>query len=195
MGKLICLEGIDGSGKTTVIKKLQEKLKAEGFDSFCFKFPSETTEGKKLKAMLLKGGCYNPYYIHLLFETDKLSCQDNLTLLLKQNDFLFLDRYRLSNIVYGVAKGFDKDWCETIGRYFLVPDHRILLTCSMEIVKERLLARPFRDNNEKNIELLEKVNALYETFGEEGGYTLVNNENNLENTVDRIYKIITWGNK
>ena len=49
-GFLIAIEGIDGTGKTSIVKSLLEKLTKDGYQVISFKEPTNETEaGKKIR--------------------------------------------------------------------------------------------------------------------------------------------------
>ena len=55
MGKLIVIEGIDGSGKSTQYKKLRERLENEGRDFRTLVFPRYDNPSSALIRMYLGG--------------------------------------------------------------------------------------------------------------------------------------------
>ena len=53
-GKLITFEGIDGAGKTTQIKFLEEELRREGVSYQIFREPGGTILSEKMRRILLE---------------------------------------------------------------------------------------------------------------------------------------------
>ena len=66
-GKFIVFEGIDGSGKTTQLKLLGEKLAALGCPVLCTREPGGTRVGEKVRELLL-----NPQYGELVPRAEAL---------------------------------------------------------------------------------------------------------------------------
>ena len=65
MGKLIVIEGTDGSGKSTQFKALSQRLEAEGVAFKHLVFPRYSEESSALIRMYLKGE-FGGFAVHLL---------------------------------------------------------------------------------------------------------------------------------
>ncbi|MGB9808580.1 MAG: dTMP kinase, partial [Caldanaerobacter sp.] len=52
-GKFISFEGIDGCGKTTQVKLLEEHLNKKGYDLLVLREPGGTRVGEKIREILL----------------------------------------------------------------------------------------------------------------------------------------------
>ena len=55
MGRLIVIEGLDGSGKSTQLELLPKKLKARGTDCRTVSFPQYESDSSALVKMYLRG--------------------------------------------------------------------------------------------------------------------------------------------
>ena len=55
MGKLIVIEGLDGSGKSTQLNLLEERLKKAGKDCKTVSFPDYESDSSALVKMYLRG--------------------------------------------------------------------------------------------------------------------------------------------
>ena len=55
MGKLIAIEGLDGSGKTTQIELLSKRLREEGIPADTISFPNYESDSSALVKMYLAG--------------------------------------------------------------------------------------------------------------------------------------------
>ncbi len=110
MATLIAIEGIDGSGKGTQAKLLQERLVVEGQRAALLSFPrySETLFGEAI-GQFLNGEFgaldeVDPFLAALLYAGDRSESKDFLLSLLAENDVVVLDRYVASNIAHQGSK-------------------------------------------------------------------------------------------
>ena len=111
MGKLIVLEGIDGSGKSTQFKLLCDRLASEGRDFMRIRFPRYDEPSSALIKMYLEGqfgqepDAVNAYAASSFFAVDRIA-----SFLLDWRDYYELgglvltDRYTTSNAIHQGAK-------------------------------------------------------------------------------------------
>jgi dTMP kinase len=108
--KLVVIEGIDGSGKSTQIRMLQDFLKKTGRKSEYLHFPrTEAPYFGELIARFLRGefGSLNnvdPYLVAMLYAGDRKDASGTIKKWLSENKTVLLDRYTYSNIAYQCAK-------------------------------------------------------------------------------------------
>ena len=110
---LISFEGIEGSGKSTQIKKFTEYLKSKNQDVHYFREPGGTKFGEKLREAILDSD--SP--IHPLAEANlfaasraQLLSEKVIPLLEKENQIIILDRFIDSSIAYqGIARNLGID--------------------------------------------------------------------------------------
>lgn len=71
-GCLICLEGIDHSGKTSQAGILRDKLNENGFKTITMRFPDRTTDtGTIINSYLQNGIEKDDHTIHLLYSANR----------------------------------------------------------------------------------------------------------------------------
>ncbi len=111
MGKIIVIEGLDGSGKATQTKLLYEKLLAAGKQVRRLEFPDYENPSSALVKMYLSGDFgkdpadVNAYAASAFYAVDRVASFLQVWKKDYPADTVFLcDRYATSNIIYQMAK-------------------------------------------------------------------------------------------
>lgn len=108
--RLIVIEGIDGAGKSTQIKILQNYLLEAGYSVEYLHFPRlNTPYFGELIARFLRGefgsiDSVNPQLVAMLYAGDRMDAAPLLRSWLNEGKIVLLDRYTFSNIAYQCAK-------------------------------------------------------------------------------------------
>lgn len=110
-GRLIIIEGGDGSGKATQSLKLVERLNAEGTKALRITFPNYESPSSSLIKMYL-GGTFgdspeavNPYVASTFYTVDRFaSFTTEWKTAYEQGTVIIADRYTTSNLVHQGAK-------------------------------------------------------------------------------------------
>lgn len=108
--KLFVIEGVDGAGKSTQIKFLQDFFRNMGYKSEYLHFPrTDQPYFGELIARFLRGefGSLNqvdPYLVALLYAGDRKDSSELIKSWLNEGKIVLLDRYTYSNIAYQCAK-------------------------------------------------------------------------------------------
>ena len=168
-GKLIAIEGIDGSGKTTQAKILCKKLKGMGHKVHCTKEPTSQPTGKFIRKVLSGEIPVPPVAIQYLYGADRAVHQIELVKYLKQGYYIITDRYFWSSVAYGTS---DMD---TVDDYFLVafsmlsfynrflkPDITFYLKVSPKVGEKRVEEMGKKKEIYENMEKLTKITKGYD---------------------------------
>ena len=104
-GKLIALEGIDGSGKRTQLDLLVRELEARGQATLRISFPRYESSFGKLVARYLNGEfgsleTVDPHLSALLYAGDRLEARAALESALSAGKIVLADRYIGSNLAH-----------------------------------------------------------------------------------------------
>lgn len=106
----IVLEGLDGAGKSTQIRKLQELFAQRGLQSEYVHFPRfDAPVYGELIARFLRGefggvDAVDPYLVALIFAGDRAEAGPQIRQWLSQGKAVILDRYVYSNVGFQCAK-------------------------------------------------------------------------------------------
>jgi dTMP kinase len=104
-GKLIALEGIDGSGKRTQLDLLADALQARGLATFRISFPRYESFYGKLVGQYLNGdfgalSAVDPHLSALLYAGDRLEARPEIEAALAAGQYVLADRYIGSNLAH-----------------------------------------------------------------------------------------------
>ncbi len=118
-GILIAVEGIDGSGKSTLVKHITEQLSSQ-LPIIATKEPGGTPLGKQLRTLVQERTvplCSKAEY--LLFATDRAQHFDELIIpALANNKIVISDRMADSSLIYqGYGRGLDMNIIKTVNTW------------------------------------------------------------------------------
>ncbi len=163
-GKFIVLEGLDGSGKSTQLKRLSESLKAKGETVVLTAEPTNFETGGYLRRILSESQKKNMYLQGALFLADRLEHithpETGILQYLEKGVTVICDRYYYSSFAYqGTAS--DMDWVMNINLdcpQILTPDLAIFLDVNPDTCKARIdQVREKPELYEKDITLMRKI--------------------------------------
>ena len=100
MKMLICLEGIDGVGKTTLSLKLSNYLAHECYTTKIFAFPSTDFVKQSIAFCLNRNYSFSPASLAMLFGLDIYNRQHDISSAIQYYDVVLLDRYFYSTLAY-----------------------------------------------------------------------------------------------
>jgi len=108
-GKLIAIEGIDGSGKRTQVDLLEKALIAAGHAVFSTGFPQYDSWFGKMVGQFLNGDfgaleTVDPHFSALLYAGDRFEAKFRLETALKMGKIVLADRYIGSNLAHQTAR-------------------------------------------------------------------------------------------
>jgi dTMP kinase len=105
-GKLIVIDGTDGSGKGTQVALLLKRLKKEGHKTYLVDFPQYGKKSAGPVEELLNGkyGMLNPYQGSLLYAVDRLDASFGIHKALAEGRVVIANRYTTANAGHQGAK-------------------------------------------------------------------------------------------
>jgi len=191
-GILICIEGLDKSGKTTQSLLLVEALKREGFDATYTSEPSSGEIGKFIKRYVLgqKEKRIPVVAEALLFAADRAEhVEREIKPLLEEGKIVISDRYVYSSIAYQGAAGLDIGWIEEINRMALEPDLAIYIDVPVEVVIRRFKKGKDRTIME-NPEVQRSVREIYLKLVKEGKLIMIDGNRSIKSVFSQIRRIV-----
>lgn len=137
-GTLVCVEGIDGSGKSTQLALLRDWLKSIGKDVIYTEWNSsplisQTTKLAKKKNML------SPRTFSLLHAVDFADrLKQVIAPALKAGFIVLADRYAYTAFARDVARGVDPKWVREVYNFAIKPDLTIYFDIDPKTSMERI---------------------------------------------------------
>ncbi len=207
-GKLIVLDGLDGSGKGTQAARLTDLLTAEGRNVLRVSFPNYGSDAAKLLDSYLHGGFgtdpndVNPYAASTFFAIDRFaSYHQGWKKHYLDGGIIIADRYTTSNAVHQCSKLPQSEWDGFLNWLFPyeydllglpAPDCVIYLQMDPAVSQKLMTGRyqgdeSKKDIHERNPEYLAKCRAAAEYCAKKLGWQTVScDADGAPRTVDEI---------
>jgi dTMP kinase len=165
-GVFICIEGLDGCGKTTQAKLLAKKL-MKSHNTLYTAEPSRGNIGTFIRKRCLYGEKRLSTVVEaLLFAADRVEHVENEIIpALSEGRLVISDRYVYSSLAYQGAAGLSLEWIETLNDHALKPDLAVFIDVELETVMNRLKSKR---SVMENMKTLKKVRDVYLKFVEKG---------------------------
>lgn len=139
-GKLIVVEGIDGSGKSTQIDLLHKWLQAKGKSVYFSEWNSSPLV-KSTTRLGKQNKMFTPTTFSLIQATDFADRWENFILpMLKAGVIVLADRYAFTAFARDVARGVDPQWVRNLYSFAYKPDLILYFRVSLDVAVERILS-------------------------------------------------------
>ena len=187
-GVFICIEGLDGCGKTTQTKLLVRNLRKIGYDAVYTAEPTRGKIGRFIKKYCLHGEKRISAVVEaLLFAADRFEhVKNDVVPALNKGKTVVSDRYVYSSYAYQGAAGLDLKWIEKVNEHAIRPDLAIFVDVEPEIVVKRL--KPKKSVME-NLETQRKVREVYLNFVEKGELARIDGNKPIKAVANDILKV------
>jgi len=153
-GKLIAVEGLDGSGKSTQLYLVKRWLELEGYRVFLTEWNSSilvkpsTTKGKREQLL-------TPTTFSLIHATDFADRYERQILpLLRAGYIVLADRYIYTAFARDAVRGLDREWLERLYTFAVHPDITLYFRVPLEVSLQRILeGRPQLKYHEAGLDM------------------------------------------
>lgn len=142
-GRLIVFEGIDGTGKSTQIRLLSERLRERGLSVVTDYEPTRGEWGMRVRSAALSGARLSVQEeMHCLLQDRREHVQGVIAPALAAGSWVLLDRYFLSMMAYQGASGGDVQQILALNLEFAPePDMAFWLDLPAELAMQRIQHR------------------------------------------------------
>lgn len=210
MGKLIVLEGLDGSGKSTQLDLLFKNLKDSGKNCKWVSFPNYDSDSSALVKMYLGGefgskpGDVNAYAASVFYTVDRFaSYKSDWGNFYTDGGTIVSGRYTTSNAIHQASKLPEDKWEDFLSWLYDFefdkigiprPDKVIFLDMPVE-VSQKLLSKRYsgdegkKDIHESDVAYLENCRKAARFTAEYSGWSIINcAENGNARSIEEIAK-------
>lgn len=202
MGMFITIEGPEGSGKTTVAKKLVEVLNEKGYQVVYTREPGGVAIAERIRDIILDVNNTNldPRSEALLYAASRRQhLVEKVLPALAEDKIVICDRFVDSSLAYqGYARGIGIDEIYNINLFAINntwPDITILLDIDPEIGLQRIMSNRQNEVNRLDLEGInfhKKVHEGYNIIKEKykDRITLVDGNRNKEEVFEDVYNLV-----
>ena len=186
---IITFEGGDQAGKKTQSAMLQRKLRSAKLKTRLFSFPDYTTPiGKEIDRYLHGKRKYPAQVIHCLLAANRWERASDLQDAKEKNSVIIMNRYRESNLVYGITNGLKLAWLEKIDEGLPKSDLVIVL----DVPQKESFARKKqnRDKFEKNKQFSNKISQGYRKLAKKKRWKVVDASQSKDEVHKDVMKIV-----
>lgn len=189
-GKLIVIEGIDGSGKSTCAKNLAEKLNSINIKTIYTFEPTHSRYGAKLREGMLSEDLDAEEELLLFVKDRKEHIEYMIKPALEEGYFIILDRYFYSSIAYQGAKGIDINRIINMHKDFIIkPDIVFIFHLPIDIALNRIISKRGIADRFENETYLKKVDKIFHSFNEPFIYHIDTNKD-IKIINDELFNIL-----
>lgn len=173
-GLFVIFEGIDGSGTTTQVRAVVDRLNAMGHAAYATCEPSRGPIGVFIRQILTRSvlvdageiASFDWQTMALLFAADRLDHVEREVLpALREGKIVISDRYLLSSLAYQSATAENAkmavSFVRTVNQEAQVPDLQIVFDVDADVARERRAARGGQAELYERDELQRRLASLY----------------------------------
>lgn len=202
MALFVTIEGPEGSGKTTIGKKIVEKLIASGYEVIYTREPGGIEIAEQIRNVILdvKNTNMDPRTEALLYAASRRQhLIEKIVPALKDNKIIICDRFVDSSLAYqGHARKLGIDNVYEINKFAidtLMPDLTLLFDIDPKLGLERINANKLREVNRLDLEQLEFHTLVREGFlkiqsREPNRIKIVDASKSIEEVFNAAYQLI-----
>jgi dTMP kinase len=204
-GKLIVVEGIDGSGKSTQIDLLHKWLLSKGHSVYFSEWNSSELV-KSTSRMAKEKKMFTPTTFSLMTATDFADRWERYIYpLLKAGGIVLADRYAFTAFARDVARGVDPKWVRSLYSFAPMPDLTLYFRVPLDVAVDRILSSRAKikyyeagmdlglsDNKVTSFRLFQqRVIDEYEKMVDEFGMTVLDGTESVQKEQKVVRQLVT----
>jgi len=183
------LEGIDGSGKTTIANMIIKDLSKMGFKTLYTREPTDSEIVNSVKTTY--NDLRDPYVDALTFALDRLlHVKSRISPALEQGYIVVCDRYYYSSVAYQGAMGAPIEWLLEVNKWALQPDIAVYLDIDPVIAIKRKESMTSRFAEFEKLDILYRVREIYLKLVDKGLLVLVDASRSISDIYSDVKKLV-----
>ena len=199
-GHFFVFEGIDGSGKSSIIKTLDAKLRENKISAYLTKEPSDGPFGSLIHQFMTGRLNTDHRAVAAMFVADRIdhitNSLDGIKQIIDNGTTVISDRYYFSSYAYH-SVFIDMDWVINANKIcsdILKPDLNIFIDTPPEICIKRLERERFQKEKYEDLDHLKIVRDKYLTaikrLKETENTVIINGNRSIDDTTNEVWNII-----
>lgn len=190
-GKLITFCGLDGCGKSTMIKMLAEDLEREGYDALVTKQPTDAMRKTDIFRTFMDNPDHSNYEyraLSLMAAADRIQHVNHVIVpALQKGKIVICDRYFYSCLANLRARGYENDsWIYDVSKNIICPDIAFFLDVPPSVALSRVRSRPEEKDRFVDIELQDRLHDEYRKISIMNSGILISSDTDSEVTYEKI---------
>lgn len=165
---LYTFEGVDGVGKTTLVRAVGEALAKGGVKVVVTKEPTSLPLGEYIRKLFADNSAVDPVTLSLLFMADRTAHCEEIRNYQAKGYTVLCDRYLASTFVYQYLMTRDTAKIDIakiiapLASVWVIPTATFLLNAPIDVVLKRLEVRAGeRSDFEKNVQRVTRAHEFY----------------------------------
>ena len=190
-GKLIVIEGIDGTGKSTQATMLAEALRKDGHEVVQSFEPTNGPWGRKLRESATTGRLSIEDELDYFLKDRRQHVEELITPTVERGGIDILDRYYFSSMAYQGARGIDPAEIREKNEAFAPkPDLLIILDLDVDIALNRIGVRDGEANEFEKRESLQFCRDLFLSLKSESFVHVIDTDASIEEVHEHVMQVV-----
>lgn len=190
-GLFIVIEGIDGTGKSTQVKRLGEWFLSQGREVVLSREPTAGPWGTKLRESASTGRLSPADELQYFLNDRQQHVEELIRPALEAGKVVILDRYYFSTMAYQGSRGFDPAEIRQKNEAFApVPDRLLILDLDVDIALERIGARGDTANEFEKRDSLQRCREIFLSLKDEPFVRVIPSQGSLDEVATQVREAV-----
>lgn len=190
-GLFIVIEGIDGTGKSTQVRRLGDWFAAQGREVVLSREPTDGPWGRKLRESATTGRLSLEEELDCFLQDRRQHVEEKIAPALAAGKVVILDRYYFSTMAYQGARGMDPAAIRLVNEAFApCPDLLLILDLDVDEAHQRIGHRGDSTNEFEKRDSLMRCREIFLSLRGESFVRVVDSSGSLDEVTGRILETV-----